>query len=91
MDLEWDEAKRQANIRKHHIDFADVGEVFNGDIVIIEDDRFDYGERRFVVFGLFRGHIVAVVYTEHGNVMRIISARKATKNEERDYFDQIRY
>ena len=91
MDLEWDEAKRQANIRKHNIDFADIGEIFNGDIVIIEDDRFDYGETRFVVFGLFRGRVVAVVYTEDGHVMRVISARKATKNEEREYFDQVRH
>ena len=44
----------------------------------VEDDRFDYGEERFVTFGLLQGHVVAVVHTESENYIRIISARKAT-------------
>jgi uncharacterized protein len=76
-------------IDNHGIDFIDVSEVFDGDIVTIEDDRYDYGERRFVTFGLLKGRVVAVVNTDRGDVIRIISIRKATKNEYRTYFQTI--
>ena len=55
MKFEWDESKRLSNIRKHGIDFSDVPVVFNGLIVTVEDERFDYGEQRFVNFGLLQG------------------------------------
>ncbi|MFN8472449.1 MAG: BrnT family toxin [Anaerolineae bacterium] len=87
--FEWDESKREANLRKHGIDFVDVTEVFEGDIVVVEDDRFDYGETRFVALGLLRGRTVAVVYVEYDDTIRIISARKATRNEERAYYERI--
>ncbi|MBD2207196.1 BrnT family toxin [Calothrix sp. FACHB-1219] len=89
MEFEWDEDKRLANIRKHGIDFIDVPSVFDGDIVTIEDDRFSYGEQRFVSFGLLQGRVIAIVNTERENRTRIISARKATKYEQRTYFEQI--
>ena len=89
MEFEWDENKRLANIRKHGIDFIDVEVVFEGDTVTVEDDRFDYGEERFITFGLIEGQVIAVVHTERDNLIRIISARKATKNEEIRYFQQI--
>ncbi len=63
--------------------------VFEGDTVTVEDDRFDYGEERFIKFGLIEGRVIAVVHTERDNLIRIISARKATKNEEIRYFPQI--
>jgi hypothetical protein len=86
MQFEWDEDKRLANVRKHGIDFADVPAVFDGDIVTIEDNRFDYGEQRFVTLGLLKGRVVVVVHTERNGVTRIISVRKATKYEEINYF-----
>jgi uncharacterized DUF497 family protein len=52
MKFEWDEQKRLTNVRKHGTDFRDAIEIFAGDTVMMEDDRFDYGERRFVSFGL---------------------------------------
>ncbi len=87
--FEWDESKRLSNIRKHGIDFSDVPVVFNGLIVTVEDERFDYGEQRFVTFGLLQGYLVAVVHTESYDYIRIISTRKATKNEQKTYFEQI--
>ena len=48
MEFDWDESKRISNLRKHGIDFLDVPVVFSGSIVTVEDDRFDYGEERFV-------------------------------------------
>jgi uncharacterized protein len=89
MEFEWDEAKRLSNLDKHGIDFLDVEEVFDGDIVTVEDDRPGYGERRFVTFGLLQGRVVAVVYTDRGDAMRLISVRKATQYEQRTYYAQI--
>jgi uncharacterized protein len=89
MEFEWDESKRIANLRKHGIDFLDVPAVFDGSIVTIEDNRFDYGEDRFVTFGLLQGRIVAVVHTESEDCIRIISARKASKYEQVTYFEQV--
>ncbi|MBO0348234.1 BrnT family toxin [Phormidium pseudopriestleyi FRX01] len=89
MEFEWDETKRLTNLRKHGIDFIDVSIVFDGDIVTVEDDRFNYGEQRFVTFGLLQGRVVAVVHTEREECIRIISARKATKYEQQIYFEQL--
>jgi uncharacterized protein len=89
MEFEWDEDKRLTNINKHGIDFIDVSQVFEGDIVTIEDDRYGYGEQRSVTFGLLQGNVVAVVHTDRGEFVRIISIRKATKNEHRRYFQAI--
>ena len=89
MNYEWDEAKRLTNLRKHGIDFVDVPAVFNGDIVVIEDNRYDYGEQRFITFGLLQWQVIAVVNTEREDCIRIISARKATKYEQRIYFQQL--
>jgi len=71
MEYEWDEAKRLANLRKHGIDFTDVPAVFDGDIVTVEDDRYGYGEQRFVTFGLLQGRVIAVVHTEREDCTRI--------------------
>ncbi|MBC7826043.1 MAG: BrnT family toxin [Candidatus Parcubacteria bacterium] len=89
MEFEWDEEKRLANFHKHGIDFVDVYAVFDGDTVTVEDDRYRYGEQRFVTFGLLQGRVVAVVHTERGKMTRVISARKATNYEQRTYFEQL--
>jgi uncharacterized DUF497 family protein len=87
--FEWDENKRLINVQKHGFDFGDAVAVFDGDIVTIEDDRFEYGEQRFVTLGLLNGRVVVIVHTEREDIIRIISVRKATKNEEKSYFKQI--
>ncbi len=89
MEFEWDEAKRNSNLRSHGIDFVGIEKVFGGETVTILDDRFDYGEERFVTFGLLHGRVVAIAHTEADEVIRIISVRKATKNEESSYFKEI--
>jgi uncharacterized DUF497 family protein len=89
MQYEWDEQKRLSNARKHGIDFRDAVEIFEGDKVLMEDERFTYGERRFVSLGLLQGRAIVVVYTEQGDVTRIISARKATKYEQTIYLQGI--
>jgi uncharacterized protein len=84
-DFEWDEDKRLENLRKHGIDFVDVPSVFDGDTVMVEDARYNYGERRFVSFGLLAGRIIAIVHTEDDGSIGIISARKASKYEQQIY------
>ncbi|VAW41009.1 hypothetical protein MNBD_CHLOROFLEXI01-2645 [hydrothermal vent metagenome] len=75
----WDNGKRLANLQKHTIDFEDAITIFDGDIVTVEDARFNYGEQRFITLGLLKGRVIAVVHTEKSEITRIISARKATK------------
>jgi uncharacterized DUF497 family protein len=87
--LNFDDTKRKSNIKKHGIDFIDVPIIFAGYTLTIEDDRYDYGEERFVTFGILDGRVVSVVHTETKYLIRIISIRKATKNEEKEYFSQI--
>ena len=89
MRFEWDEAKRESNILKHGIDFIGVESLFEGETLTILDDRFDYAEDRFITLGLLDGRVVVIVHTEADNVIRIISARKATRNEEIIYFKEI--
>ncbi|MCE5977977.1 BrnT family toxin [Pseudomonas sp. JR33AA] len=89
MFFEWDEGKNQSNIRKHGIDFADVPDMFNHPMLIRRDEGVECAEERWVSLGWLKGLIGVVVYTERrGEVIRIISARKATKREAR-YYDQI--
>jgi uncharacterized DUF497 family protein len=89
MNFEWDDKKRKSNIKKHGIDFIDAPIIFAGYTFTIEDDRFDYGEKRFITFGVLDSRVVSVVHTETEDLIRIISIRKATKNEEKEYFSQI--
>jgi uncharacterized DUF497 family protein len=89
MRFEWDEAKRQSNIRKHGIDFVGIDQVFANETVTILDDRFHYADTRFITLGRFKGRVVVVAHTETDEVIRIISVRKATKNEEISYFKEV--
>jgi uncharacterized DUF497 family protein len=85
--FEWDEAKAQANLRKHGLDFTSCETVFEGYTVTAEDTRTEYGERRFVTLGLLEGRVVSVVHTETARTIRIISIRKATRHEQEAYFN----
>jgi len=89
MLFEWEEAKRRSNIQKHGIDFIGIEKVFAGTTVTILDDRYDYGESRFVTLGLLNGRVVVIAHAESHEFIRIISVRKATKNEEANYFKEI--
>ncbi|MGH8654826.1 MAG: BrnT family toxin [Gammaproteobacteria bacterium] len=90
MIFKWDEAKRLANIRKHGIDFVECESIFDNFTVTVEDDRFDYGEQRFVTFGLLEGRVVSVVHTETPEAIRIVSIRKASKREQALYYKTLK-
>ncbi len=81
MRFTWDEAKRKRNLKDHGLDFVDAEQVFDGPTFTIEDDRFLYGEQRFVSLGLLEGIPVSIVHTETTDRIHIISFRKATRHE----------
>ena len=85
--FEWDEAKREANLVKHGVDFVDALEVF-ADPRRVEriDQRREYAEERRQAVGMVRGQVLFVVYTLRGEVRRLISARRASSNERRAYY-----
>ena len=89
MEFTWSAAKCATNVKTHGLDFIDAQRVFEGLIFTFEDDRFTYGEQRFVTLGLLAGTPVSVVHTENEHEIRIISFRKATKRESQIYFDAI--
>jgi uncharacterized protein len=89
MRYEWHERKRKVNLRKHGFDFLDAPPVFRGATLTVADDRQDYGEDRFVTFGLLSDTVVTIAHTENAKTIRIISMRKATRHEEKSYFAQI--
>lgn len=93
MTFVWDEAKRQANLNKHRMDFADAEKVFEGLILTFEDNRFDYGEQRFITIGLLNGEFIVIAHAEdagESDLTRVISMRKATKYEQQLFFRAFR-
>jgi hypothetical protein len=89
MRFSWTENKRIRNLQDHGLDFVDAPRVFEGTTFTFEDDRFSYGERRFVTLGLLAGVPVSIVHTESEHEIRIISFRKATRREAQIFFGEI--
>ena len=87
--FEWSDAKARANLRDHEVSFDAARLVFEDPRSLDEiDDRFDYGEDRFNITGMAEGRLLTVAYTQCDGRFRIISARKATRDEHDDYFRQ---
>lgn len=89
MNFTWDEIKRQANLKKHGLDFADAVHVFNGPLVLFEDRRIDYDEQRMIGIGLLNDLVVLIVHVESDDETRIISMRKADRDETDLYYRNI--
>lgn len=87
MRYEWDKAKAVSSLQLHGVDFRDaIGALEDSHRIEDADERFDYDEDRDLVIGMSSGGILFVVATYRGeNTRRIISARKATKNEKDRY------
>jgi uncharacterized DUF497 family protein len=81
--FEWDEIKSDANLIKHGISFDDANDIFYGPIILYTSDRNN--EKRWVAIGALENRLIAVIFTRRSGVIRIISARRARKYEERDY------
>ncbi len=88
--FEWDENKNQQNLKKHQISFEEAVEIFNGFVFTAIDERYDYDETREISIGAIQGVvIITVIHTERNGNIRIISARKATPKERRQYYDYL--
>lgn len=87
MKFEWDPQKAAANLVKHKVSFEEAATVFGDPLGgIVADPRHSTGEQRFALLGLSQDRrLLAVMYAERGGVIRIISARRATRRERRDY------
>ena len=89
--FEWDEAKNRANIRKHGFDFADAEQMFRGVLVVNPDTREDYVENRWTGLGVVGGRVAHVVFAEGDlQTIRIISLRKATSRERKEFEKDIK-
>ena len=89
MDFEWDASKAEANLRKHLVSFEDAARVFlDPNRIETYDGRDAYGEDRWKTVGMVEPALLAVVYTvrgKEGNIIRLISARKADAHERTQY------
>jgi uncharacterized protein len=89
MIYEWDQPKNKANAKKHGLRFEDAEIVFAGPCVTFEDDRFDYGEERLITLGLLEGRLIVIAHAPFDDGTRIISMRKATRNEGKIYQERL--
>ncbi len=87
--FEWDEVKNDQNIEKHGIDFNDAVEIFKTPLLVKEDNRVDYGEKRWIAMGLLKDFQVVAVYTLRNEKIRLISVRLANKKEKQAYYEAI--
>lgn len=85
----WDDRKREANLRRHGLDFEGCEEVFDHPVITVEDSREVYGEHRINLLGWLDGRVVHMTYTERGENLHVISLREATKHEVRHYFKTL--
>ena len=87
MQFTWDDGKSHGNKRKHQVDFETAARVF------LDPNRLEYydtehagKEERWITIGLVDPLVLLVAYTERGKTIRIISARRANKNEQKEYY-----
>ena len=87
MEFEWDQEKAQSNLVKHGVSFEEAQTVFDDPLYVdFYDPDHSENENRYIIIGASSmGHILLVSYTERGNITRIISARKVTKQEFKTY------
>ena len=86
----YDPSKRASNRKKHGLDFEDAGDIIeSGRTVTFEDNRFDYGEQRYITLGMLGSKVVVVATAETGDEVRVISMRWATNDEQDIYFGNL--
>ncbi len=89
IDFEWNDAKAAINLKKHGVSFDEAQSVFYDDLAIQFDDESVRGEERFLLLGMSHlSRVLVVVHCERGvsgEIIRMISARKATTKEQQYY------
>jgi uncharacterized DUF497 family protein len=90
-EFEWDENKNRANIKKHGISFETASQIFENPVLTWTDKRKDYEEIREHSIGTIKGiAFIAVIHTDRNGKTRLISARRANKQERQRYEEAIR-
>jgi uncharacterized protein len=87
--ITFDERKRQANLQKHGIDLAEAEAMFDGPMVSQFDRSEGYGEERITSLGMLHGEVVLLVWTDRKQAPHLISCRKATKHEKKEFIRAI--
>jgi uncharacterized DUF497 family protein len=87
LEFEWDEAKARINQEKHRVSFLTAAAIFLNERLERIDDREEYGELRWIALGRVENEVYRVVYTwRNENLVRLISAQKASKDEREIYY-----
>jgi uncharacterized DUF497 family protein len=89
VQIEFDTDKRDKTLTERGLDFSRAPEVFAGPLLNRADERFDYGEQRFITFGLLDARWVILIWTLRGTVRRIISMRLANDREITKYAHRV--
>jgi uncharacterized protein len=88
-DFEWHVAKARSNYSKHGVPFEIAKRAFADPLMVeVLDDSEDYEEERYLVIGMVEGQLLSVVYTPRQGRFRLVSARRASKDEQDHYFTQ---
>jgi uncharacterized protein len=92
LEFEWDAQKAESNLRKHRVSFEEATTVFGDSLALIFDDEAhsQYEPREIIIGHSDRNRLLLVSFTERSSITRIISARRATKKERRDYEERPR-
>ena len=91
-EFEWDPAKAASNLAKHGVSFEEASTSFDDPLGgILDDPRHSVAEVRYILLAMSdRGRLLATMFTERGDVIRLISARRATRAEHRSYEERSR-
>jgi hypothetical protein len=90
LEFEWDETKAKMNLEKHGVSFLTAAAIFQNERLERVDDREDYGEVRWIALGRVDIEVYRVTYTwRTENLVRIVSAQRASKDEEEIYYREI--
>jgi uncharacterized DUF497 family protein len=87
MEFAWDPNKTTSNLRRHNVSFGEAATVFSDPLsTTVPDPDHSLGEDRYITIGMsYRGRLLIVAHTEHGDRIRIISARELTRRERTQY------
>jgi hypothetical protein len=89
MAITFDPVKRDLTLKRRGLDFARAGEMFAGRTITVADDRFDYGEVRFITAGYLGDRMAVVVWTARGEDRHVISMRHCHAKEEKYWREQM--
>nr|WP_184422036.1 BrnT family toxin [Rhodoblastus sphagnicola] len=89
MKITCDPNKRERTLIERGLDFMDASKVFEGRTLTLEDDRFDYGEKRFQTYGVLGGRVVMLVWTPRNEARHVISMRHCHEREVRKVSEHL--